>query len=285
MTTEKPTANAAEIENWNEGVGRSWVMLHERLDRQIEPIGHAAMAKAGFAPGQSVLDIGCGCGETTLEIAGRIAAGAVTGADISALLLGVARETATAKGVSNARFIQADAQIHVFAPAAFDVVFSRFGVMFFEDPAAAFANLRPALKPGGRLAFCCWRRPEENVWLALPMQVTRHLLPPLPPGDPNAPGPFAFADADRTRGFLQSAGFADIVFEPFDRRTGAEGLEDTVFMSMRVGQLGAALRQVGATDELKRSVVEALREGLKDYLEDGAVKLPAAAWIVSARNP
>ena len=275
--------NARQAEDWNDAVGRSWAMLHQRLDRQIAPIGHAAMAKAGFAAGQRVLDIGCGCGETSFEIAGRVAPGEVVGADISVTLLDIAQADAKAKAIANLRFIQADAQAHAFEPG-FDVLFSRFGVMFFEDPAAAFANLRRALKPGGRLAFCCWRAPAENVWLALPMQVAGHLLPPLPPSDPTAPGPFAFADPERVRGILAGAGFADILIEPLDLRTGAEGLEDSVFLALRIGLLGSALRQAGGGDELKAKVEAALREGLKPYLEDGVVRLPAAAWIVSART-
>lgn len=284
MTEQATGPNATEIENWNEAMGRTWVMLHERLDRQLAPIGHAAMAKAGFSAGQTVLDVGCGCGETTLELAGKIAPGEIVGVDVSELLLEVARETAKAQGVGNVRFQKADAQVHPFAPASFDVIFSRFGVMFFEDPRAAFANLRPALKRGGRLAFCCWRPPSENLLLSMAMQATGHLLPPMPPADPHAPGPFAFADGERTRGILDAAGFADVQVEKFDQRTGEESLDDMVFSSLRIGQLGSALRQIGPSGELKAAIQDALREALAPYVVDGVVKLPAAAWIVSARN-
>ena len=283
MAQTTPQANAAEIENWNEVVGRSWAMLHERLDRQIAPIGRVAMARAGFAPGQRVLDIGCGCGETSFEIAGKVTPGRVDGLDISAMLLEIARTDAAAKGLSNVSFTQADAQVQAMPPAAYDVVFSRFGVMFFDDPTAAFANIRPALKPGGRLAFCCWRAPKENLWMALPMQAVRHLLPPLPPSDPNAPGPFAFADAERVRGILADAGFAGIEIEPLDLMTGTDSLDESVLLALRIGQLGTALRQLGPDDALKAKVEGALREAMARHLEDGMVKLPAAAWIVSAR--
>ena len=280
-----PAPNAAEIENWNDAVGRTWAMLHERLDRQIAPIGRAAMARAGFETGDRVLDVGCGCGETTLEIAGKVTPGRVLGLDVSAMLLDIARDAARARGAGNVDFAQGDAQTHAVPEARFDVLFSRFGVMFFEDPTAAFANLRRALKPGGRTVFACWRKPAENQWLALPMQAAGHLLPPLPPPDPNAPGPFAFADPDRLRSILDGAGFAGVTIEPFDVRTGGDGLDDSVFLALRMGPLGSALRQLGAPDELKRRVEDALRTALAAHVEDGVVKLHAAAWIVSGRNP
>ena len=275
-------ANEQQIGLWNDAMGKTWAMLHNRLDRQLDPIGRAAMAKAGFKAGDVVLDVGCGCGETTLEIADKVSE--VIGLDASAMLLDVARETAATKGIGNIRFEQGDGQVWE-APAPVDVLFSRFGVMFFEDPLASFTNLRRSLKSGGRLAFACWRPPKENLWLALPMQSTAHLLPPLPPSDPNAPGPFAFADKDRLAGILAGAGFADVSIEPLDLRTGGDNLEDSVFIALRMGQLGSALREIGASDDLKRRVEATLREALAPYVEDGVVKLPAAAWIVSGRNP
>lgn len=284
MPDDAGRPNAQEIGNWNEQMGRSWALLHERLDRQIAPIGEAAMERAGFRSGEQVLDVGCGCGETSLTIAGRIAPGQVVGVDVSAMLLDIAARAAAAKGVKNVSFIEDDAQTHAFQREAFDVIFSRFGVMFFDDPTAAFTNLRRATPPGGRLAFCCWRNPRENLWLSMPMQAAGHLLPPLPPSDPNAPGPFAFADRDRVASILADAGFDQVDIQPFDTTTGAESLDDSVFLSMRVGQLGSALRQIGPDDELKRKVAEALRAGLQPYVQGGEVRMPAATWIVSARN-
>ena len=276
------TPNADQIGLWNDAMGKTWAMLHERLDRQLDPIGREAMQRAAFKADDVVLDVGCGCGETTLEIAGAV--NRVIGVDASAMLLEIARQTAAAKGIGNVRFEQGDGQVWR-TPEPVDVLFSRFGVMFFADPLAAFTNLRRSLKPGGRLAFACWRQPKENLWLALPMQSTAHLLPPLPPSDPHAPGPFAFADRDRLAGILKGAGFTDVSIEPLDLRTGGDSLEESVFLSLRVGQLGGALRELGASVELKRAVEATLHEALKPYVEDGVVKLPAAAWIVSGRNP
>jgi SAM-dependent methyltransferase len=278
------TPNAEQIGLWNDQMGKTWSLLHERLDRQLDPIGRAAMHKAGFRAGDLVLDVGCGCGETTLEIAGRIGPGRIVGLDASAMLLAEARRAAEAKGIANASFVQGDGQVWT-SPDRFDALFSRFGVMFFEHPEAAFANLRGALQSGGRMAFACWRKPADNLWLALPMRATAHLLPPLPPSDPNAPGPFAFADETRLAAILKGAGFAEIAIEPLDLRTGGDSLEESVHLSLRVGQLGSALRQIGASDGLKRKVEATLREALAPYVEDGVVKLPAAAWIVSGRNP
>lgn len=278
-------ANAAEIDNWNNATGKTWAMLHERLDRQIAPIGHAAMQAAHLKAGDRVIDVGCGCGETSLEIAGRVAPGEVLGLDASAMLLEIAREAARNHGVANLRFLEADAQVQALPATAFDVLFSRFGVMFFEDPTAAFANLRKALKPWARLAFCCWRSTAENTWLSLPMQAAGHLRPSLPPPDPTAPGPFAFADRDRVEGILSGAGFAKVAIEPLDLAMGTDTLDEAVFQALRMGPLGAALRQTGAPDELKKKVEDVLRAALEPHVQDGVVRLPGAAWIVSARNP
>ncbi len=276
--------NAEQIGLWNDAMGKTWRQLHGRLDRQLDPIGRAAMDTARFKHGDVVLDVGCGCGETTIEIAGLIGSGRITGLDASAMLLDEARAAAEAKGVRNASFVQGDGQVWT-SPEPVDVLFSRFGVMFFEHPEAAFANLRRSLKAGGRMAFACWRKPADNLWLSLPMRSTAHLLPPLPPSSPDGPGPFAFADESRLAGILKGAGFADVAIEPLDLRTGGDNLEESVHMSMRVGQLGSALREAQASDELKRQVQTTLTEALAPYVEDGVVKLPAAAWIVSGRNP
>lgn len=283
MTDVAAAPNAAEIDNWNNQVGRTWAQLHERLDRDIRPFGEAAMAKAALGPSDRVLEIGCGCGECSVDLARIVTGGEVLAVDVSAMLLEVAREAGRAFG--NLRFELGDAQVHPFPPSAFDAAFSRFGVMFFEDPVAAFANIRRALRPGGRLAFCCWRGPEENAWMSTPIRAAAHLLPPMPAPNPHAPGPMAFADRDRLSRILQEAGFADLAIEPLDRLVGSDPVEEAVAQALRMGPLGGALRRMEAPDELKRKVEDALRQELSRHAADGIVKLPGAVWIVSARNP
>src|SRR2546427_6919777 len=213
-----PEANAGQVPYWNEAAGPKWVAFQKIIDAQIAPLGERAMDRAGIAPGERVIDVGCGCGDTTIALARRVGpAGLVLGIDISAPMLERAAETARAEALANVRFENADAQTHRLPASAFDVVYSRFGVMFFADPVAAFANLRAALRPGGRLAFVCWQALPENPWLFVPLRAAaQHLTLPPPPA-PDAPGPFAFAAPNRVRGILPRAGFAETV--PEDLRT------------------------------------------------------------------
>jgi SAM-dependent methyltransferase len=274
------TANTDQIAYWNDAAGKTWAEFQDALDRQVGPLGARVIEILAPAAGERFLDIGCGCGETTLELAKRVGpSGAVLGVDISQPMLAVARERAA--GVAQASFLQADAQAHPFEAGAYDAIHSRFGVMFFQDPVAAFANLRRALKPGGRLAFVCWRAPAENPIMILPMAAAApHLPPPVPP-TPGAPGPFAFADADRVRGILAGAGFHDIALEPQDMAAGGNSLEGALDLALRVGPLGAQLRE---RPEARPAVIADVRAALASHLRDGRVFLPSATWIVSART-
>jgi SAM-dependent methyltransferase len=232
--------NAAQLAYWNESAGPTWADLQGPLDQQLAPLGRRAMAELALDGGLQVLDIGCGAGETTLALA---AAGAeATGVDISRPLLEVARRRA--EGAAGVRFLEADAQTWPFEAGSFDAVFSRFGVMFFADPPAAFANIRRALKPGGRLAFVCWRTPFENPIMSLPMMAALpHIATPTAPPQPGAPGPFAFADPERVREVLTAGGFTDIAITPHDQEIGPGDLETTVGLALQVGPLGALLRE------------------------------------------
>ncbi|AWM78470.1 class I SAM-dependent methyltransferase [Phenylobacterium parvum] len=275
-------ANAAQVAYWNETAGRTWADLQDRIDRQIRPLGLAAMERLAPASGEQVLDVGCGCGDTSLELARRVGpGGGVLGLDISAPMLEVARGRAEAAGARNLAFDEADAQTAEL-PGGRDAVFSRFGVMFFADPAAAFANLRSALRPGGRLGFVCWRPLAENLWMRLPAETAAGLAPPAPPPEPGAPGPFAFADPDRVRRILAEAGFTGIDLAPHEEAIGGLDLEGTVAMSFRVGPLGAILRE---RPDLAPLLRERVREAVSPWLRGDAVYMPSATWLVSAQNP
>ena len=203
------SANAAQIDYWNTVAGETWARFQEQLDRQVEPLGLAAMDALAPSDGEHVIDIGCGCGQTSLALASRVApTGTVVGVDISKPMLEVARRRPRPTATSALTFRQLDAQTDDLGRVVFDAAFSRFGVMFFSDPVAAFANIKASLKPSGRLAFVCWRSLAENPWMQAPLQAALPFIPPVTPPDPTAPGPFAFADADRVRAILIKTEFA-----------------------------------------------------------------------------
>jgi SAM-dependent methyltransferase len=284
---ESSGPNAEQIAYWNDR-GKQWVAVNDMLDAMIGPLGRHALDRARVAPGETVLDVGCGCGDTTLELARRVGpSGRVHGVDISAPMLARARERAQQAGASQITFEQADAQTHAFAPATFDLVFSRFGVMFFVDPRAAFANLRGALRPGGRLAFVCWQAFPQNSWMAVPlMAAAPHVKLPAPPA-PDAPGPFSFGDDQRVRSILSDAGFANVTVDALQEPVtlaGSGGLDAAVeFAVTGVGPLAAALREAGPA--AATPVRAAIREALAPYTTGDSVRLPSAAWVVSTRRP
>ena len=283
MSEPTPTsANAAQIDNWNAKAGLTWVRYQDQLDRQIAPLGLKAMEALAPASGEVVLDIGCGCGQTTLDLAERVTgAGAVTGVDISAPMLEVARARPVPAKACKPEFLQSDAQTADLGQGQFDAIFSRFGVMFFADPTAAFTNLRAALKPGGRLAFVCWRPFQDNPWMRDPLVAALPFLPPMPAADPNAPGPFAFADADRVRAILTDAGFEAVTVEPFDASIGGSSIAQTVELAFKVGPLATVLRD---NPGLVPVVTEAVTKAVSQHDTPGGVMMPAAVWIVQARK-
>jgi len=281
MNAEGP--NAEQIVYWNETAGPKWVALQDVLDQQIRPLGEAAMERVGSADGERVLDVGCGTGETTVELAHRVGpGGAVTGIDLSAPMLARARQRAT--GIGNVTFRAADAQTTLLEAAHFDVCFSRFGVMFFIDPVAAFANLRSALQPGGRLGFVCWQALPKNPWMQVPLAAAaRHITLPPPP-EPGTPGPFSLADAERVCGILERAGFSDLGFD--DHRAtltigGGKGLDEVVDILLTgVGPTSAAMRQ--ADRAVRATVAAAVREALAPYHSTGAgLRMDGACWLVT----
>ena len=209
--------------------------------------------------------------------------GAVTGADISRPMLEVARGRAVPAGAATPSFVEIDAQTGDLGERLFDGAFSRFGVMFFSDPTAAFANIGRALKPKGRLAFVCWRPYPENPWMRVPAEAAAPLLPPpAATPDPHAPGPFAFADPQRVWDILEGAGFRAIEIRPFDAKIGGGTLDETVALSFRVGPLGASVRE---NPHMAGPVGEAVRKALAPYETPNGVLAPAAVWIVRAGWP
>jgi SAM-dependent methyltransferase len=272
--------NAAQIAYWNDNAGPTWVAMQDELDHELRELGLAAMAALAPREGERLVDIGCGCGATTLELARRVGAGgSVLGADISAPMLAVASERAAAAGLAQAHFVQADAQTHAFEPA--DGAFSRFGVMFFADPVAAFANIRRGLKAGGRVAFVCWRPLAENPWMTVPMGAIAPLLPAPPPmAPPGAPGPFAFADGDRLAGILKGAGFGEVSIEPLDAKVAWGDLDTSVRLAMRLGPVGGLVRE---HPQLAEQMAAAIRTALAPHVGPQGVRLDSASWIVLAR--
>jgi SAM-dependent methyltransferase len=275
------SANEDQIKFWNEKAGREWVDLQERMDANLAGTHAAIMAFAAPQTGEQVLDIGCGTGTTSLALADAVGpTGRITGADISRPMLELARRRA--EGRANVSFIEADASTHHFAPES-DLLFSRFGVMFFDDPAGAFANLHTALKPGGRLAFICWRTALENRWASAPLAAARPLLPEQAPPDPLAPGPFAFADQGRIRAILGGAGFRDIQIEKQNGVMAMGG--DSAVIAAQTLQIGPLSRAVGEAEAPTRAkIVELVREALEEFrTPEGEIAPPTACWLVGAR--
>lgn len=275
-------ANAAQIDYWNAAAGQTWAQFHEQLDRLIAPFGQATIRALAPAGGEHIVDIGCGCGTATVDLARGVgSSGFVLGADISVPMLEVARSRPTPAGGARPQFRRLDAQTEDLGRSAFDAAFSRFGVMFFSDPVAAFANIRAALKPRGRLVFVCWRALAENLWMHAPLQAALSRMPPIPPADPTAPGPYAFADRDRVHSILSEAGYPSVSIDPFDARIGSGDVDSTVQLTCRLGPIAAALREHPAFHD---RVAGAVREVICTYDTPDGVLMPAAVWIVSARN-
>ena len=282
-----PDTPTVPTHDWNGDSGDRWAANLVRLDLMLEDFGNAAIRAADAQPGEQILDIGCGSGTSTFVLAEQAgAAGFVLGVDISEQLVAVA--SATAPDASPVEFRCADAATAPLPAQEFDLLFSRFGVMFFDDPVAAFTHMRGALKPGGRLAFVCWRGAQENAWVRLPMAAIRDIVQPAP-ADPNAPGPFAFGDRQRLADILAAAGFTAIDILPFDTRisygrgdTRDAAIDDALDMAFQVGPLSRAL--VDQPDDIRERAAVAVRAAFAKQPGETSVQIDGAAWIVTARN-
>lgn len=264
---------------WNGPGGEVWLAAYERIDRTVSGFGKAALAIARAQPGEHVLDIGCGTGVTTKALAQAVGpTGHVLGADIAELLV----ETARAQRVDNATFVVGDAATHPFKSAAYDLVFSRFGVMFFGEPVAAFRNLHRALKPTGRLVFVCWRTPQENPWGLVPLRAAAPHLPPMPRPGPEDPGQYSFGDRARVERILKEAGFGVPTIEPIDQPIFMG--KDVAEVVDNIGRFGPVARAFAeATPAQVEAARAAVAVALKPHETAAGVVLPGACWLVSAR--
>src|SRR5258706_11517604 len=278
--------NSEQIAEWNGALGQGWVAMQQEIDRIVVPFGNAALKAAAPQPGERVIDIGCGCGDTSIEIARIVGAtGSVLGIDVSQPMLEVARSHAALANCAHLAFRDGDAS-EVRLPANNDLLFSRFGVMFFSQPSPAFSHLRESLRTGGRCVFVCWRAPRDNAWAMTPLSAARTAMGITPPPpDPAAPGPFAFADEERLRTTLSTAGFHDIAVQRFDAAillgaTSRSAAESAV----QIGPISRLVREVGV--EHLPIIVDAVEPALAPLAApDGHLSPYGSTWIVSATNP
>ena len=280
-----PADNSEQIAEWNGALGQRWVAMQREIDRIVAPFGDAALKAAAPQSGERVIDIGCGCGDTSIEIARIVGeAGAVLGIDVSQPMLEVARSRGALANCAHLSFRDGDAS-EAELPANTDLLFSRFGVMFFSQPSQAFSHLRKSLRMGGRCVFVCWRAPRDNPWAMAPLSAARRAMGVTPaPADPDAPGPFAFADEERLRTILSGAGFGAIDVQRFDAtlslgatpRSAAEG-------AVQIGPVSRFVREVGV--EHLPIILDAVEQTLVPLAApDGHVSLNGSTWIVSATN-
>jgi SAM-dependent methyltransferase len=266
---------------WNGAAGVTWVEAQEPLDRLFKPFEELLVETVVARGAQSVLDVGCGTGATTLAIARVLRGGNVVGVDISEPMLALARARAERERLP-ATFVRADAETHAFEPGSFDTIVSRFGVMFFADPVRAFANLRVAVRRGGDVALVAWRGPDENPFMTAAERAAAPFLPDIPPRRADAPGQFAFADSRRVRGILERSGWAEIELRPLDVVC-TFAKSDLVGYLTRIGPVGRALRAADA--HARARITEAVLPAFEPYLAGDEVRFTAACWMIGARAP
>lgn len=272
-------ANGEQATLWNGTAGQAWVEAQATLDRMFEPFADVLIEPVS-ARVHRVLDIGCGAGATTLAAARLLGAGArCVGIDISQPLVDAARARAEREGAP-ASFIRADAQTHGFEPASFDLLISRFGVMFFDDPVGAFANLRSAARDGAELRFVSWRSPAENPFMTAAERAAAPFLPEMPVRQPDAPGQFAFADRRRVTAVLEKGGWGGIDMRPIDVACTLPAEELARYFT-RLGPLGRVLQDVDVST--RGRIIEAVRSAFDPYVHGAEVRFVAACWLAIAR--
>jgi SAM-dependent methyltransferase len=282
MTT---AAHRDQAEFWESDAGPKWVRHADALDSFFDPVTRAVLAKAGLEPGETVADIGCGSGSSTLLAAeGTGMNGAVQGIDISQTLLDLARKRASDRNVGNVTFMHADAAVHPFSPEHFDAMISRFGVMFFDDPVSAFANMTKALKPGGRMVFAAWGQVAANPFFTISAAAIRKIFGEAPPRpDLDAPGPFAFRNPDRVLDILHAAGLNDARVDirqiPLPINVGVDGLVD---LWTDIGPMERAFAHFSASAQQREAVRDEVRKSLQDHVSENKLTIPSEINICSA---
>lgn len=267
---------------WKGEGGDKWVSNIELLEGHLKQHNDILLEHCAVREGETVLDVGCGGGLTSMALAERAGpTGRVLGVDVSPVILDIARERG--RGIANLSFWLADAGSENLGEGLFDLITSRFGVMFFDQPVAAFGNLHTLLKPGGRQVILCWRRFEENPWMAVPAAAANGILPPEEEAakpDPEAPGPFSLGDPERLRSVLESAGFTGVALEAVNTDIEMGSLDDAVYLTTQMGPASRALE--GAAEDLRETAIAAIRQALQEYETDAGVVMTGACWIASA---
>ena len=276
--------NVEQAEAWDGPEGEHWAAHHAQFDTTIGPHHVGLMAAAAIAPGERVLDIGCGNGLSSRDAARAVGPGGrVLGVDLSGPMLARAEQLAKEEGIGNVRFEQGDAQVHRFEPGAYDLAISRFGVMFFLDPVAAFTNIASALRPGGRLALAVWQSIAANEWVRA-MRDALAVGRDMPEPPPGAPHPFSLADTDRTRRILTDAGFSDVTFAASEQRWYAgSDVEDSY--GFVTGLMVIQMMVKDLDDATKARAFENLRATFAEHQTDDGVIFDSASWIITARKP
>jgi SAM-dependent methyltransferase len=278
--------NAAQAEFWNARPGQNWVTFQSDLDAMHEAVNALLVEVAAPRSGERVLDIGCGAGASSFALAGEVApSGHVLGVDISAPLVARAEERRRELGLDGVEFVVADAQSHRFEPGRSDLAASRFGLMFFSDPVAAFRNIAAALRPGGRLAFAAWDRAEDNPWFVWPLRVAEARLGAGTPQPPDAPGPLAFRDRFRVAAILEAAGFADAAGE--SRAVELHhpgGLEAVMRLAAQVGPVARLVREKAAAPEDVAAIAEATAAEFARFRTADGIRIPARVNLFTARR-
>ena len=280
--------NQQQKDMWNGRAGASWVRHNTLLEQLLAEPGRRCMDSLSLPAGAQLLDVGCGCGNQTLEWASRLDSHSkIIGVDISEPMLALAEELQVANQnalTATVEFVEGDASVFLFPNETFDAIYSRFGVMFFADPTAAFATLRATLKPEGQLGFVCWQNPALNPFFTAPMQAALSVLPPPPPAKPGAPGPFGLAEKDVIQSVLTDAGFTGVNIVPLTLQlsVGASQSFDEIFEELI--QIGPAAALIAESDPaLKEPARAAVYERLSEFYSSGkGVSFEANFWLVNA---